>query len=231
MAFMVMTSGGRIPSLVSVMQSPSLVVYADGRVLTLAKTPAPHFVPARYEVADVGPDMVRTFVATVRAEAIVEVGTDFGKPRFADADTTTVMVHDEDGTDEVRAYALEERLEQRLSPPQRDARARLRRLITRAHALADEAPRTSYEPDHVLVVEPRPGRDQQPATVSWPGPPPSNFLKQTKASRMIACGELAGRDARNVYRAALGNPGARWLVDGATRVLGVNPVPLPDICR
>ena len=34
-----------------------------------------------------------------------------------------------------------------------------------------------------------------------------------------------------VYQAALDNPGARWLVDGSTRVLAVNPLPLPDDCH
>lgn len=33
-----------------------------------------------------------------------------------------------------------------------------------------------------------------------------------------------------VDQAASTNPGARWLVDGATRVLAVNPLPPPDAC-
>lgn len=230
MVFMVMTSGGRIPSVVSVMQSPSLVVYSDGRILTVAKTPAPHFVPARYDVAEIGTELVRNFVSTVRSEGLVRACTDFGRPRIADAGTTTVMVRGDGGTDEVQVYALDETSEQRLSPPQREARARLRMLIARAHALAAGTPHTSYVPDRVLVAEPIPGRNQQPATALWPGPELSTFLEPTKTGRMIACGELNGIDAHTVYRAALDNPGARWLVDGATRELAVNPLPLPVIC-
>ena len=30
--------------------------------------------------------------------------------------------------------------------------------------------------------------------------------------------------------AALANPGARWLVGGASRTLAVNPIPLPGAC-
>ena len=45
-----------------------------------------------------------------------------------------------------------------------------------------------------------------------------------------ACGFLTGAPATTVYRAALTNPGALWLVDGAARVLAVNPMPVDVSC-
>ena len=47
----------------------------------------------------------------------------------------------------------------------------------------------------------------------------------------IACGELTGTIAGEVYAAARVNPQQRWLVDGrTTRVLAVNPLPVELDC-
>ncbi|MGI9125918.1 MAG: hypothetical protein ACR2JM_14360 [Mycobacterium sp.] len=230
MAFMVMSSGGMAPSVVAVLQSPALVVYGDGRVLTRVQAPALQMIPSSYEVADIGADAVRGFVATVESGGLISSATDFGTPRATDLPTTTVRVQGDGGPSEVRVYALEEQFEADLTPAQRDARAQLRELISRAGTLAAGKPSGPYIPDRVLVSEPAPGRNPQPATVAWPGPPPAGFLQPTRIGRAIACGELSGADAHTAYQAALYNPGARWLVVGATRVLAVNPVPLPGAC-
>jgi len=66
--------------------------------------------------------------------------------------------------------------------------------------------------------------------VNWPGPPPASFLSPHTGRRSIACGELVADPAEVVYQAALENPGARWVVDGATRALAVNSLPLPGDC-
>lgn len=223
-----MSSGGRIPSVVSVMESPSLTVLTDGRILLMTEGPAPQVIPSRYDVATVSPEEVGTFVETAQSAALVDVRTDFGNPRIADAATTTVILRGDDRTDEVRVYALDERFDHRLSPVQRDARERLRAMIDSARELAASAPRSPYVPERVVVSEPLPDRNRETATVMWPGPPPAAFMLPTQG-RAIASGQLVGEDARTVYRAALGNPGARWLVNGSTRVLGVNPFPLQDV--
>ncbi|MCB1266234.1 MAG: hypothetical protein KDB56_16955 [Mycobacterium sp.] len=229
-AVMVMTSGGMIPPVVAVLQSPSLVVYGDGRVLSKVPAPALQLVPARYEVADVGPEAVRAFVSSARSGGLISEATDFGSPPVTDLGTTTVLLHGDGEPSQVRVYAFDERFEHDLSPAQRDARAGLRALIARAADLAAGTPRMPYVPDRVIVSEPMPGRNQEPASTPWPGPPPSTFLIPTRKGRAVACGELLGADASTVYLAALDNSGARWLVDGETRVLGVNPVPLPGAC-
>ena len=74
------------------------------------------------------------------------------------------------------------------------------------------------------------GRSSEPASLTWPGPDPESFLTPTDKHRAVACGELTGDTARAAYRAALANPGASWLVDGASRILAVNPLPLPGSC-
>lgn len=218
----VMSSGGMVPAVLYAMQSPALAVYGDGRVLTAVAAPALHLVPARYQVTRIDPAAVRDFVAAARSGGLFGGRTDFGTPRVTDLPTTTVMV---DGS-QVRVYALDAQFDAALTPAQRDARAQLRALIDRASGLSGADPGEPYSPPRIVVSEPRPGRNEEPAGTPWPGPPPSTFLAPATTGRAIGCGELSGADADAVYAAALDNPGARWLVDGTTRVLAVNPLPV-----
>jgi len=144
---------------------------------------------------------------------------------------TTVTVRGPQGQSEAGAYAIDEQFDRGLTAEQRNARASLRALIAQAGALAAGVAHTQYSPDRVAVYEFDPQYANGPATVGWPGPPPSSFLTPSTSRRSIACGELVADPAEVVYRAALANPGARWLVDGATRTLAVNSLPLPDACR
>ena len=226
MVFMVMSAGGMVPSVIYAMQSPSLAMYGDGRVLTAVPGPALQPVPARYEVARIDPADVQRFVAAARSTGLLGGSTDFGAPRMTDLATTTVLANGDGEPAQVRVYALNQQFETGLTPAQRDARDRLRALIAGAAALPAGAARQPYSPDRVTVYEPLPGRNEDPATAVWPGPPLSDFMAPSTTRRAAACGELTGPAAGAVYQAALQNPGARWLVDGATRVLAVNPLPL-----
>jgi hypothetical protein len=226
MVFMVMSAGGMVPSVIYAMQSPSLAMYGDGRVLTVIPAPALQPVPARYEVARVDPADVQQFVAAARSSGLLGGSIDFGAPRMTDLATTTVLANDHGEPAQVRVYALNQQFETGLTPAQRDARDRLRALIASAAALPGGAPRQPFSPERVTVHEPLPGRNDEPATAVWPGPPLSDFMNASTARRAVACGELTGPAAGAVYQAALQNPGARWLVDGTTRVLAVNPLPL-----
>ena len=231
MVFMVMSSGGMAPAVFQALASPSLAIYGDGRVLALAESSLPQLIPARYEVARIDPAGVASFVAQVEAGGIVKPGTDFGTPRLTDLPSTTVMVQGPNGQEQVSVYAFDERFDARVNPDQRTARAGLRALIDQASALAAGAARVPYSPDRVVVYEVEPRNPGEPATTEWPGPPLSSFLVPSTSRRSVACGELMADPAEVVYRAALANPGARWLVDGATRTLAVNSLPLPDACR
>ena len=231
LVFMVMSSGGMAPAVYQALASPSLVIYGDGRVLTVVEAPVLQLLPARYEVARINPATVASFVADIEAGGLITNGTDFGTPRVTDLPSTTVMVHGQTGPQQVNVYAFDERFDARLTAEQRSARIGLRAVIEKASALAAGAARLPYSPDRVGVYEVEPGNNSEPATTGWPGPPPSAFLAPSTGSRWIACGELNADPAEVVYQAALTNPGARWLVNGATRILAVNPLPLQDACR
>ena len=230
MVFVVMSSGGMAPALLQALASPSLAIYGDGRVLTLVESPFTRLTPARYEVARIDPIAVASFVADVEAGGIVRPGTDFGTPRANDLPSTTVMVHGLGAAQQVSPYAFDERFDARLTADQQQARAALRAEIERASALATAVPAAPYLPDRVVVYEVDPRNPGEPATTGWPGPPLSSFLAPSTSRRSIACGELMADPAEVVYRAAADNPGARWLVDGVTRTLAVNSLPLPDAC-
>lgn len=228
--FMVRSWGGMVPPVAYAMQSPALVIYGDGRVLTAVEPAVPRLVPMRYELARVDPGAVQRFVTSALSGGLLGGRMDFGSPKVTDLDTTTVIADDGSGPAEAAVYALSESVDTGLSPAQQDARSRLRVLIEQAGDLAAGAAGTPYVPDRVVVYEPMSSGTGDPAVVPWPGPAPSGFLVPTSAGRSVACGEVGGADAGTLYRAALDNPGARWLVDGTTRVLAVNPVPLRSAC-
>jgi hypothetical protein len=225
MVFMVMSSGGMAPAVYQALASPSLAIYGDGRVLTAVESPALQLIPTRYEVARIDPAAVTSFVADVEAD-----GTDFGTPRMTDLPSTTVMMYGPGGEQRVNPYAFDERFDARLTPEQRSARVALRTIISRAAALTAGAPRMPYSPDRVVVYEVEARTADEPGAVNWPGPPPASFLSPYTGRRSIACGALVADPAEVVYQAALENPGARWVVDGATRALAVNSLPLPGDC-
>lgn len=224
--FSVSSAGGLVPPVYYALESPALVIYGDGRLLTVTKSAGLQMVPARFDLAHIDPAAVASFVSQVEAGGVVSPATDFGTPGVTDQAATTVMVNGANGPQEASAYAFDERFEPRLTAAQRSARASLRTVIDQAANLAAGAGRTAYTPDRVVVYEVDPAYVNGAATKGWPGPPPSSFLKPSDTGRSIACGELAADPAEQVYRAALDNPGALWLVDGVTRVLAVNPLPL-----
>jgi len=226
MEFMVMSAGGMVPSIIYAMQAPSLAMYRDGRILTALPDPALQSVPARYEVTHVDPDVVRQFLVEARSGGLLGGHTDFGTPRMTDLATTTVLVRGEGPPAQVRVYALSPQFETKLSVAQRDARDRLRALIDQAAGLPGDAARQPYAPGRVAVYETATDGGGEPATATWPGPPLRGFLAPSTTHRSVACGEITGAAADVVYRAALQNPGARWLVEGSTRVLAVNPLPV-----
>ena len=230
MVFTVMSAGGMVPPVFDALDSPMLGIYGDGRVLTMVRNTEMDLVPARYEVARVDPAAVASLVSGAQDGGLFDPGTDFGSPLVTDLAVTQVTVHGPKGQTQAGAYALDEHFDRGLTAEQRNARAALRALIAQAGALSAGVAHTMYSPDRVVVYELDPHYAAAPATVGWPGPPPASFLQPSGKRGSTACGELVADPADVVYQAALENSGARWLVNGTTRVLAVNPLPLPDSC-
>ena len=230
MVLTVTSAGGLVPPVFDALDSPELAIYGDGRVLTMVRSTELALVPARYEVARVDPAAVASLVSGAQSGSLFDPGTDFGSPRVTDLAVTTVTVRGPQGHSEAGAYAIDEQFDRGLTAEQRNARASLRALIAQAGALAAGVAHTQYSPNRVAVYEFDPQYANGPATVGWPGPPPSSFLTPSGKHGSIACGLLTADPAEVVYQAALENSGGRWLVNGTARVLAVNPLPLPDSC-
>ena len=228
--FMVMTGGGLVPPVTYALESPSLVVYGDGRVLTMVAGTAPGSVPARYELAQADPLAVATFVTTTASSGLVTATTDFGRPAVTVMPATTVAIHSERGTQAVSVYALTTEFETELTEAQRASRTQLRHLIDAGRQLGGDAPRAAYTPEVVGVYELVSDPADMPPTTLWPGPPTEDFLTPVTQKRWVRCGQLTGEAASTAYRAALSNPGARWLVGTAPRILAVNPLSLARPC-
>jgi hypothetical protein len=228
--FMVSSGGGLVPPVVYALESPSLVMYGDGRILSIAKDDTGSAVPARYQLTRVDPAAVAAFVSSVEARGFISPDKDFGQPPVTDMDATTVLVHGENGAAKVSVYAFHDQFDNEVTADQKRARAALRQVVDAASNLAAGATPTPYTPDRVVVYDVGLGYGDKSATTVWPGPPPGTFLQPSNQSRSVACGLLSGAPATTVYNAALNNPGALWLVDGAARVLAVNPLPIADSC-
>jgi hypothetical protein len=227
--FGVSPAPGYAPPIIWALQAPSILVYASGLVVRTDVAEGERDVPSRYLEARVDPLLVAGFAAD--AERGRALAGDFGDPQVTDLGRTRVWVHGSQGEQEVSVYALDERFDEYTSWPGRRRRRRLRSLIAEAHALVGDNG-TPYVPPRVVVLEQRVDPDEGTADVRWPGPEPAEFLHRPGPPdrRSIACGELTGRSAATVYAAALENPGQRWLVGGATRVLVVNPLPVEIDC-
>ena len=226
--FMVSSGGGLVPPIVYALDSPSLVIYGDGRILS-AVNATTSGVPARYRITRVDPLAVASFVSETEDRGIINPAKDFGMPGVTDMDSTTVLVHGENGQAEVHVYAFHDEFDDHVTPRQQAARAALRQVIDTATNLAAGGSPAPYAPDRVVVYDLGPN-SANTATTAWPGPAPASFLAPSSQFQSVACGYLTGAPATAAYGAALDNPGALWLVDGATRVLAVNPLPLADAC-
>lgn len=220
---------GFSPAIFSALQAPSLLVYGSGLVLRAdADGGGPlRAVPSRYVQAQVDPQRVARFVADVERRQVLQA--DLGSPQVTDLGSTTVWVHGTGERRQVSAYAFAEQFDRYLPWAARRHRRRLRAIIAEAAALIADAGRP-YVPPRVVVLEQR-SDDRSPAP-RWPGPAPTAFLHPVDGYTRgaLACGELTGDAAARVYAAALGNPEQRWWVDGRTRVLAVNPLPIEIDC-
>jgi hypothetical protein len=210
----------------------SLSVYGDGRVIRLSEQSSPGLPPA-YDVVRADPVAVARFVRDAEEQNLVNDVTDFGDATVTDQAFATIGLHGSGGKTFAQVYAFEERFEEGLTRTQRRNRAELRKIISSAYGLADDAPPAPYIPERVRVLEFAYAEGGRPSAAEWPGPDPAGFLKpSTEPASELACGVLTGSVAERVYAAAKTNPDGIWSVAGRPRVLVVVPMlPGAEGCR
>ncbi len=216
-------SGGLAPQALYAVTSPALVIYGDGRVVLLGRTPSGSDLRRSYQVATVEPELVAGLADRARAAGLAE-NLELGSPKVLDAGSTLVRVH---GTGEPvthRAYAFYPEVDRRLGWPYQQRRELLRLLIKAGYDLAGDAPRSPYVPDRIFVYEQKVTADA-PATRPWSGPDPATFLTGPRSFRGLRCGELRGAQAEAVYDASAQNANQHWTVDGTVRLLLINSLP------
>lgn len=207
------------------LQTPSLLLYGSGRVIS--QNPDTQGGLGTYTTAQVDPLEVARLVA--QAEQSKLLTADYSLLPVTDLPSTRVWSAGAAGSQEVSVYGLSESFDHYAPVLDRRRRKQLRALIIDADALIGDGG-TPYVPDRVVVLEQR--HQGATATVRWPGPDPASFLhKPTNVVRNSrACGELTGKTAATVYAAARANPDQLWLVGKQTRVLAVNPLPVEIDC-
>ena len=220
---------GFAPPLFWALQAPTILVYGSGLVLRAEDAVAVRGTPSRYVEAQVDPLLVARFVAD--AERSHSLAGPFGNPEVTDLGSTRVWLHGVAGEQTASAYAFSKTFDDDVSWSARRRRRRLRSLIDDAYALIGDAGRP-YVPSRVVVLEQHRAASDEAAEVRWPGPDPAGFLHRPgpRGRGSIACGELTGATAAAVYTAALENSEQRWLVNGTTRILVVNPLPVEIDC-
>ncbi len=214
--------GGLVPPFIDALTTPGVVLYGDGRLVTLDQSSTAQAVPFGYQIAQADAREVAAFVARAEATDLVNDRTDFGSPSVTDMPVTTVLLHGRTGPQRASIYAFSEDVEDDLGWGQRRARSDLRKIIDEALALPGDALPEPYRPEQTRVIELAHDEGGKPAGADWPGPDPGTFLRPAAApGSRLGCGTLSGADAERTYAAARTNPNGIWTVDGSTRVLAV----------
>ena len=186
-------------------------------------------MPARYELSRVDPIAVAAFVSAVQERGIVNSAEDFGMPGVTDMDATTVLVHGEGAPAKVGVYAFYESFDKGLTVEQQRARATLRQVIDAAYNLAAVGTRAPYTPDRIAVFDVGTGRRasrRAPLARAAAG-----RLPQARPAGPGAGLRLPHRRAGDHgVQGGADQPRRLWLVDGAARVLAVNPMPVDVSC-
>ena len=225
MVFMVESFGGLTANLDSVLVTPALAVYGDGRVIEVDNAQHIQGTPSAYTVAQVDPAAVATFVADAEERNVITEGTDFGDPMVTDMPVTTVQLHGTADPQLVHVYAFSDDFEDDVPRAQRRARQELAQIVDNAYALPGEDQRVAYRPDDVEVTQLELDKGSNTPGPEWPGPDPESFLVPSADSpRPVACGTITGSNAGEAYAAARGNPRGVWTHGTRTLVLLVVPL-------
>lgn len=227
------TGGGDVPESSRAAEIPSLTIYGDGRIfLSVPGVDRRYDQPVPVLTDRIDPTELARFLATAEGTGLFEPHVDFGEPAEAALPSSRVTIRHRGANLSIDAYGLGARFDVDLSDEQVDNREALRQLLSAAEQLAlDPQP---WTPDRISVMQladdapyvesPEAEADPDAAPPTWPGPALDEILEPTDDGPVLACGELAGPDARRVFNAALENPTPRWDLGGESRTLVLSVV-------
>lgn len=230
-------SGGFVTPDLLLGRLPLVSVYADGRVITEGPQIMIYPAPAlpNVQVQQIDPVTVDDLVARATA-AGVRPGADFGQPNVADAPTTHVDVLTPDGMQSVAVVALQQAQpdDARLTPAQRDARAKLAAFtaeLTGLPTAPGEPEPQPYRAETLAALarpylKPADDLPSQPPAVPWPGPAlPGDYLTE---GIKLGCVTASGAEADQILAAAdQANANTPWTSGGNTFTVTFRPL-LPD---
>jgi hypothetical protein len=226
--------GGFVPAELIPGRVPEVSVYADGRVITEGPQIAIYPGPAlpNLQVVDAGREKVAELVKQAVA-AGVRGGADFGQPGVADAPSTRIDVVVDGQTQSVSVMALNEASpdDPRLTPAQRDARAKLAAFAEELREFGNTPGAKPYRAERVAALAqpwsaPNDGLPSQPPAVAWPGPalPGESLSPNIK----LGCVTAAGAEATELLDAAAkANQNTPWTSGPETYRVTFRPL-LPD---
>jgi hypothetical protein len=213
---------------------PLVSVYADGRLISQGPQIAIYPPPALPNLQVQRLDRATVDGLLAKADAAgIRPGLDVGSPTVADAPTTRITVLADGGARTLEVVGLTEAAAQdpRLTPAQRDARAKVAKFVqdvTDLPVAAGTPKGQTYRPQSLAAlahpyVRPSDGLPEQPRPVDWPGP----ALPGTPLGT-AGCVTVSGADAAKVLQAAAGATAITpWQSGGRSWSIRFRPL-LPD---
>lgn len=229
------TGGGDLPETSLAAEVPSLTIYGDGRLFLSVPGVDRRFdqpVPMLFDQLDTA--ALTRFLAAAEGTGLFEPHVDFGEPAEEELPTTTVRLRRNGDELAIQAYGLGARFDVDLTEEQIEQREALRQLLSAAEQLAVEP--EPWVPERVRILQfaddapfvQSPEADPEDPLPVWSGPELDEILTRGEGPG-LACGELDGTEARDVFESGLQNPTPRWDVDGATRTLVMSVVLPGDV--
>lgn len=225
------TGGGDVPETSRAAEIPSLTIYGDGRIfLSVPGIDRRYDQPVPVLMDRIDPAELTRFLAAAEGTGLFEPQVDFGQPAEADLPSSQVTIRHHGANLSIDAYGLGARFDVDLTEEQVDNREALRQLLSAAEQLAiDPQP---WSPDRISVMQfaddapfvESPEADPDDPAPAWPGPDLDEILAPNGEGPVLACGELDGSEASEVFNAALENPTPRWELQGESRTLVLSVV-------
>lgn len=225
--------GGFVPAERIVGRIPEVSVYADGRMITEGPITMQYPGPAlpNLQVATIAPDAVAALADEATA-AGVRTGSDLGQPNVADAPNTRIDVIRDGTTQSVSVSALGEAMpnDPRLTPAQRESRAKLAAFVEKLRKTGLNADNQPYQAQKIAALageykQPQDGLPGTPQPVAWPGPAlPGDYLNPNVKIGCVLADAAAVRGAVEQGKASQTTP---WTSGGNQYAITFRPL-LPD---